>query len=292
MGEHRNPDDLRAMDGTARKNLELFTRYVEEGKGEAGTKPWLDLDGKAFRAFAAGKTRTLPPPHCSDPRACMMLSRAPGRDVLCLASGGGQQSAVYGLLGARVTVLDLTPGQLQHDRTAAEHYGYEVTTIQGDMRDLSVFDDTSFDLIDQPISIALVPDVRVVYREVARVLRVGGLYAVDHMEPATYPTCFEGPDNGWDGTGYRIAEPYVGGPIRRRPDGSESMLEGEPIGEFRHLFCDMFNGLIESNLAIRCVWEYPRQAELTKPVEPGSEEHYKQWVASALSIVAERVRPG
>jgi hypothetical protein len=120
------------------------------------------------------------------------------------------------------------------------------------------------------------------------VLRVGGLYTVDHMEPATYPTWFEGHENGWDGTGYRIAEPYIGGPIRRRPDGSESMVEGEPIGEFRHLFSDIFNGLIENNLAIRGVWEYPRQVDLTEELDPGSEEHCNQWVASALSIVAER----
>ncbi len=288
----KSDDDLRVMDETARKNLELFTRYVEEGKGEAGTKPWLGLDVEAFRRHRERKTDALPAPFCDDPRDRMMMTGIAGKEVLCLAGGGGQQSAAYGLLGARVTVLDLTPAQLEGDREAAAHYGYEVTTVQGDMRDLSMFEDGSFDRIVQPISLALVPDVRVVYGEVARVLRVGGLYAVDHMEPATYPTCFEGPDNGWDGTGYRIAEPYVGGPVRRRPDGSENMLEGEPIGEFRHRFSDMFKGLIESNLAIRGVWEYPRDVDLAKQLEPGSEEHYKQWVASALSIVAERVCPG
>ena len=30
------------------------------------------------------------------------------REVLCLAGGGGQQSAAFANLGARVTVLDLT----------------------------------------------------------------------------------------------------------------------------------------------------------------------------------------
>ena len=53
----------------------------------------------------------------------------PHKDVLCLAAGGGQQSAVFGLLGARVTVIDFTQGQLDGDITAAKHYGYPVETI-------------------------------------------------------------------------------------------------------------------------------------------------------------------
>ena len=66
------------------------------------------------------------------------------------------------------------------------------------------------------------------------------------------------------------------------------MLEGEQIGEFRHLFCDIFNGLIENGLGIRGVWEYPREVDLSKRTEPGSEQHYEQYIVTGLSIVAER----
>ncbi len=66
-----------------------------------------------------------------------ILCDVDGADVLCLASGGGQQSAVFGLLGAQVTVVDFSEKQLEGDRKAAAHYGFEVTTIQADMRDLS-----------------------------------------------------------------------------------------------------------------------------------------------------------
>ena len=40
-------------------------------------------------------------------------------DVLCLAAGGGQQSVAFALLGANVTVFDLSETQLEHDRLAA-----------------------------------------------------------------------------------------------------------------------------------------------------------------------------
>lgn len=54
------------------------------------------------------------------------------KKVLCLASGGGQQSVAFALLGADVTVLDISPSQLERDRKAAEHYGIKVHLVQGD----------------------------------------------------------------------------------------------------------------------------------------------------------------
>src|SRR5918992_1318947 len=39
-----------------------------------------------------------------------------GLDVLCLASGGGQQAPVLAAAGANVTVLDNSPRQLAQDR--------------------------------------------------------------------------------------------------------------------------------------------------------------------------------
>jgi len=39
-----------------------------------------------------------------------------GAEVLCLASGGGQQAPVFVAAGARVTVFDNSPAQLAQDR--------------------------------------------------------------------------------------------------------------------------------------------------------------------------------
>jgi ubiquinone/menaquinone biosynthesis C-methylase UbiE len=62
------------------------------------------------------------------------------------------ESAAFALLGPRVTVFDLSEGQLERDRQAARHYGQAVRTIQGDMRDLSQLADISFDIVSQPYS--------------------------------------------------------------------------------------------------------------------------------------------
>jgi SAM-dependent methyltransferase len=70
-----------------------------------------------------------------------------GADVLCLASGGGQQAPVLAAAGANVTVLDNSPKQLAQYRLVAEREGLELRTAEGDMADLSVFPDGSFDLV-------------------------------------------------------------------------------------------------------------------------------------------------
>ena len=61
----------------------------EVKKGCSYTKPWLDLDAKAFRAYRDRETDVLP--EAPSDRVIMLDVR--GQDVLCLALGGGQQSA-------------------------------------------------------------------------------------------------------------------------------------------------------------------------------------------------------
>ena len=78
-----------------------------------------------------------------------VLKDVAGKQVLCLASGGGQDSVAFGLLGADVTVFDLSDEQLDRDRQAAVHHGLQTKTIQGDMRDLAVFPANQFDIVWQ-----------------------------------------------------------------------------------------------------------------------------------------------
>ena len=245
--------------------------------------PCLDLTSSLVEEYAYGSLKELPDATVY-PRRVVHDIR--GKRVLCLASGGGQQSAVFGLLGAHVTVLGISEGQLQGDRVAATHYGYDVTLVKGDMRNLSMFLDASFDLVYQQISICFVPDVREVYQQVRRILIAGGTYAVAHINPAVFPTSFTGGSNGWEGSGYRIAERYVGGPVRVTADGVENMCEGEPTGEYRHLLKDIFGGLIEAGFRICEVVEDPRHLAEPSVAEGGSHEHFLSVIAEYFTIVS------
>jgi len=263
-------------------NAEHWDREVADGVDY--TRPWVELERGRLEKYANGSNDCPGSPYsCVYPSD--VLKDVAGKKVLCLASGGGQQSAVFGLLGADATVLELCEGQLKGDRIAAEAHGYDVECVLGDMRDLSMFADGQFDIVYQAISIVFVPDVREVYREVFRVLRPNGLYRVAHVNPATVPVCFDGPDNGWDGTGYRICEPYCGGPIRMKKDGSESMSEGEPTGEYRHLLSDVFNGLVECGFEFRGLWEAPSG---DTNATPGTDDHMSAFIQQYFSILARK----
>jgi SAM-dependent methyltransferase len=257
-------------DEIAEINERHWERMVVEGCGF--TRPWLDLDITVLRQYVSGSLSAAPGP-LMDIYPPGVLADVEGKDVLCLASGGGQQSAVFGLLGARVTVVDLTAGQLAGDRQAAAHYGYPVTTIQGDMRDLSDLGEQSFDLVYQAPSISYVPDVRPVYAQVSRVLRAGGTYRVEFTNPATQFVDME----DWDGCGYRISVPYT---VRRVEK------EGREAADFRHFLGDIFNGLLEAGFVIQAVHEAPCHLQNKADAEPGSWEHWLTYVQGQFAIVA------
>ncbi len=109
-----------------------------------------------------------------------------GVDVLCLASGGGQQGPILAAAGAKVTVFDNSPRQLAQDRLVALREGLALDLVEGDMADLSLLGDESFDLIVHPVSNCFVPNVRVVWKEAFRVLRRGGILLAGFDNPVAF----------------------------------------------------------------------------------------------------------
>jgi ubiquinone/menaquinone biosynthesis C-methylase UbiE len=205
-----------------------------------------------------------------------ILQDVAGKKVLCLASGGGQDSVAFGLLGADVTVLDLSDVQLARDREGSEHHSLQVTTIQGDMRDLSVFSDNTFEIVWQPYSINFSPTVGPVFREVARVLKPGGIYHVAFANPF----CQSVDDEGWDGNGYPLQGMYADGEDIsqyfphwnvERPDGTIDKLNSPH--EFRHILSTVLNTLAQDGFIFLYLQEWMRHDE--NP-EPGSWAHFTQ----------------
>jgi len=254
-------------DEIAAANQRLWEEEVRKGCGY--TVPWLDLDVETLQQYARGELERVPD-RLAHFYPAELLSYAFGKDILCLAAGGGQQSTVFSLLGARVTVVDLAEGQLRGDRKAAEHYGYKVATVHADMRDLSCLGAEAFDLVFQADSIAYVPSVCEVYAQVKRVLKSGGRYRVKHYQPALHFV-------SWDGNAYRIDGPYREAE-KRRVDGGI---------EFRHYMDDIFTGLLDHGFLIEQVCEapYPQQP---LPAQPGGWTHERIYVGGEFAIVARK----
>jgi SAM-dependent methyltransferase len=176
-----------------------------------------------------------------------------GADVLCLASGGGQQGPVLAAAGANVTVLDNSPLQLEQDRFVAERDGLSIRLIEGDMADLHMFDSMSYGLIVHPVSNTFVPNVRVVWRGAFRVLRHGGILLAGFMNPAAYLVDYELAERtGVLQVKYHI--PYSD--VRDLPeeDRKHRLEQGEPM-EFSHTLDDQIGGQLAAGFVITGFFE-------------------------------------
>lgn len=109
-----------------------------------------------------------------------------GKDILCLASAGGQQAPILAAAGANVTVFDISEKQLEQDRFVADRDQLIIKTIQGDMSDLSRINDASFDYIIHPISNLYVSDLKPVWSESYRVLRPKGTLLASFYNPVLF----------------------------------------------------------------------------------------------------------
>ena len=175
-----------------------------------------------------------------------------GTDVLALASGGGQQACVLAAAGARVTLLDLSPAQLAQDRGVAGREGLDLRLEEGDMRDLSRFPDTSFDLVFHPVSNLFVPDVRPVWRECFRVLRPGGRLLAGFCHPLLF--VFDGDDLERGELVARHAVPYSDLAARSPERLARMHEEGEPL-EFGHTLDDQIGGQLDAGFGIAGFYE-------------------------------------
>lgn len=177
-----------------------------------------------------------------------------GRRVLCLAAGGGRHSVLYAAAGADVTVVDISPGMLDGDRRELSRRGLTgVRLIRGDMTDLSTLADASFDLVVQPVSTCYVPDVRPVYREVARVLRGDGIYVSQHKTPTNLQTSLRCNRRNR----YEIEHPYREGIRIETADRgpAASRLRESGAIEFLHRWDHLLGGLCQSGFVITDVTE-------------------------------------
>ncbi len=164
--------------------------------------------------------------------------------MLCLARGGGSQSALYAAAGARVTVVDISAEMLDLDRQVARERGLDLEVIQASMDDLAATAGRpATTIVIHPVSSCYVPDVLRVYREVARVTAAGGLYISQHKQPASLQASTT-PSPG----GYELTEPYYRtGPL---PEVIGSPHREPGTLEFLHRWEQLLGGMCRAGFAI------------------------------------------
>jgi len=133
-----------------------------------------------------------------------------GKDVLGLASGGGQQGPVMAAHGYSVTILDNSIRQLQAERMVAERENYPLMALQADMTQPFPFKGESFDMIIHPVSNCYIEDLQPTWNECYRVLRHGGVLMAGWTNPVLYMFEDEALDNRESQLIVRHKLPYNG----------------------------------------------------------------------------------
>jgi len=179
-------------------------------------------------------------------------------DILGLACGGGQQGPVFAALGGRVTIFDNSPRQLARDQEVAQREGLSIRTVEGDMRDLSIFADESFDLVFHPISNCFIHEIRPVWQEAYRVLRPGGTLLAGFNNPAVYLFDFPKSEQGVFEVRYKL--PFDARQLseeeRRYEFGDDSPLE------FSHSIQEQIGGQLEAGFVLTGLYEDNQNSKL------------------------------
>lgn len=124
------------------------------------------------------------------------LNDMKGKRVLCLAGAGGLQAPILACAGAKVSVIDISNKMLEKDIEIAKRENLEIKIFKGNMCDLSVFEDGTFDYILNPPSLMYVPDLSVVFKECYRVLAKGGILIIMAPSPNNYLCDWVNDENG------------------------------------------------------------------------------------------------
>ena len=175
-----------------------------------------------------------------------------GKDILCLASGGGQQAPIFAAAGARVVSFDNSAEQLALDQLVATREHLEIRLEKGDAADLSRLDDSAFDLIFHPCSNCFMERLEPIWRECFRVLRPGGALLAGFNQPLIYIFDCAAEERGE--LQVRHALPYSDLTSLTEAELAAHLEKNEPL-EFSHTLDEQIGGQLGAGFLIAGFYE-------------------------------------
>ena len=206
-----------------------------------------------------------------------------GRNLLCLAAGGGRQSSLYAAAGANVTVVDISGAMLELDRRVAAERGYSIRLFETSMDQLTMLRDGEFDIVIHPVSTCYLPKIQPVFLEVARVLRPQGTYVSQHKQPTSLQATLDRVEGG-----YQIQHSYYRDTqipaVTSTSTNSRRLRESGAI-EFLHRWEEIIGGMCRAGFVIEDLSE-PMHAR--KDAQTGTFADRANFIAPYVRVKAKR----
>jgi SAM-dependent methyltransferase len=208
-------------------DIRAHNRNAWNGYVKSGNRWTVPVSAQDIAEAKKGNWKIYLTPNIAVPQE--WFPKIAGSDVLCLASGGGQQGPLMSAAGAHVTVLDNSPSQLQQDRYVAKRENLPLRTVE------------------------VVPNPHPVWQEAFRVLRPGGVLLSGFMNPVLY--LFD--DERYEKIGkfevvYSI--PYSDLSSQDEAIRKRRIEEGQAL-EFGHTLEDQIGGQLEAGFVLTGFYE-------------------------------------
>ena len=232
-------------------NIQEYNSAAWDKQVEEGIEWSIPVSAEEIRRARNGDWEVILTPLKSVPRE--WFGDVKGKDILCLASGGGQQAPILAAAGARVTSFDNSAKQLEQDKFVAERENLQIRLEKGDAADLSRFPDESFDLIFHPCSNCFMPELKPIWRECFQVLRRGGALLSGFNQPFVY--IFDRFSEEQDGVlRVRHSLPYSDLESLTETERDEMLATGEPF-EYSHTLDEQIGEQIAAGFLIAGFYE-------------------------------------
>jgi SAM-dependent methyltransferase len=114
-----------------------------------------------------------------------LLGNVKGKRVLEIGCGGGQNTIVLAKWGAKSAGLDISKEQIKYARKLAKKNNVTAPFYVGNMENLSMFKNESFNIVLSSHAIGYAEDPKQVFQEVFRVLQRNGLFVFCVSHPIT-----------------------------------------------------------------------------------------------------------
>ena len=152
-----------------------------------------------------------------------------------------------------MTSFDNSHAQLAKDEYVALRDGLDIAYEQGDMADLSRFDDESFDLIFHPVSNVFSEHILPVWQQFARILRPGGRLLSGFMNPDFYLFDHDDLDRGGP-IEVRFSLPFADTEHLSDAEIKKRQAEGQAL-EFSHSLQTQIAGQLDAGLLLAGFYE-------------------------------------
>jgi SAM-dependent methyltransferase len=223
-----------------------------------------------------------------------LLGDVAGRDILEIGCGGGQNAIVLAKWGARSVGLDISEEQISYATRLAREHKVAVPFHVGDMQDMSLFNEESFDVVLSSCAIGYSANPGQVFREVFRILRRDGLFVFCVM----HPIALRGRRVRYGGRNYwGLGNYFYRGKRRWKWKFNEKVAEFYGYGR---TFGDYFNPLVTAGFAVEKILEpepYPldkmTEAEMSKIpyFDEGYLKEYETWRRIPFTLLFKAKKP-